>query len=131
MNRPIYRYLADRKWREYRRLILMQRITQMKVIPDVLAHIDPTVDVKLSFGRRTIQPGEFVNSRMSAVPARLSIQSFERGIKLVAIAVVDPDVPNPERDGFEYRCHFLAINVPISPTSTSVYLEKLSADSQV
>src|SRR5216117_1367311 len=100
MSRPIYRYLADRKWREYRRLILMQRITQMKVIPDVLSHIDPTVDVRLFFSRRTIQPGEFVDSRVSAVPARLNIQSFERGERLVAIAVVDPDVPNAETDGF-------------------------------
>ena len=131
MNRPIYRYLADRKWRQYRRLILMQRITQMKVIPDVLAHVEPVADVKLSFGRRTIQPGEFVDSRLSKMPPSLNIQSFERGEKLVAIAAVDSDVPNFETDGFDSRCHFLAFNVPISPTSTIVRLGNLSTDSQV
>ena len=112
-------------------MILMQRLTQMKVVPDVLAHIDPVVDVKFSFGRRTIQPGDYVESRVSSVPASLTIQPFERGEKLVTIAVVDSDVPNLETDGFDYRCHFLAANIPISPTNTFVDLQKLAADSQV
>lgn len=131
MNKPIYRYLADKKWREYRRKIIVQRITQMDVVPDVLAHIDPIVDVKLSFNRKNVLPGEFVNSRVSSVAPSLEIQSFTKGQKLVTIAVVDPDVPNLETDGYDYRCHFLAINVPISPTDISVSLDKLSSDSQV
>lgn len=131
MNKPIYRYLADRKWREYRRKIIVQRITQMKVIPDVLPHCDPTVDVKLYFGRRSVQPGNFVNSRVSVTPPKLTIQSFERGEKLVTIAVVDPDVPNVEKNGFDYKCHYLAVNVPISPTNIRVDLSKLSEESQV
>lgn len=131
MNKPIYRYLADRKWREYRRLILIQRITQMKVIPDVLPHCDPTVDVKLYFGRRCVQPGEFVDSRVSVTPPKLNIQSFERGEKLVTIAVMNPDIPNVETNGFDFRCHFLAVNVPISPTNTHVNLANLSEESQV
>lgn len=131
MNKPIYRFLADKKWREYRRLVLMQRITQMKVVPDVLAHVDPVVDVKLWFGRRSVQPGEFVNTRISTVAPKLAIQPFDKGKKLVTIAVVDSDVPNLETDGFDYRCHFLAVNVPISPTSIMVSLDKLSPESQV
>ncbi|KAK2801495.1 hypothetical protein FQN50_007711 [Emmonsiellopsis sp. PD_5] len=131
MSKPIYRYLADKKWREYRRSIIVQRITQMKVIPDVLPHIDPIADVKLAFGRKDVPPGNFVNSQVSSVPARLSIQSFERGEKLVTIAIVDSDVPDPENDIFRSRCHFLAVNVPISPTSPKVALEQLSEGDQV
>ena len=131
MNRPIYRYLADKKWREYRRKILLQRITQMKVVPDVLAHVDPVVDVKLFFGGRSVPPGDFVDSRISTTAPRLLIQPFEKGEKLVTIAVVDSDIPNVEEDRFDYRCHFLAINVPISHTSTLVDLSKLSPESQV
>lgn len=103
----------------------------MKVIPDVIPHIDPVVDVKLAFGRRPVQPGDFVESRVSSTPANLIVQSYERGEKLVTIAVVDSDVPNLETDGFDYRCHFLAANVPISPTNTFINLEKLSTESQV
>lgn len=131
MNKPVYRLLADRKWREYRRPIVVQRITQMNVIPDVLAHIDPVVDIKLWFGRRSVQPGEFVNTRVSTIAPRITVQPFEKGEKLVTIAVVDSDVPNFETDGFDYRCHFLAVNVPISPTSNFVSFDRLSAESQV
>ncbi|EEH40497.1 mitochondrial 54S ribosomal protein YmL35 [Paracoccidioides lutzii Pb01] len=131
MNLPIYRFLADKKWREYRRKIIVQRITQMKVVPDVLPHLDPIVDVKLAFGRRVIPPGEFVDSRVSSIPAKLNVQSFERGEKLLTIAVVDSDVPDLEHDTFGFRCHFLAINVPISPNEPRISLDKLSTDNQV
>ncbi|KAJ5325612.1 hypothetical protein MYU51_000415 [Penicillium brevicompactum] len=131
MSKPIYRFLADRKWREYRRKILVQRITQMNVIPDVLPHCDPVVETKLYFDRRQIQPGEFVAAKQSTIAPKLDVQLFEGGEKLVTIAVVDSDVPNVEKDSFDYKTHFLAVNVPISATSTKVDLAQLLEDSQV
>lgn len=154
MNKPIYRYLAEKKWRKYQRLVLMQRLTQMKVIPDLLPHIDPIADVRLAFisptafssrglqegdfsqGIRSgdlkwVPPGEFVSSSTSEKPCWLNVQSFERGEKLVSVAVVDPDVPNFEKDGFDYRCHFLASNITISPTQRSINLGNLSPTEQI
>ncbi|MCJ1283989.1 hypothetical protein MMC26_003320 [Xylographa opegraphella] len=131
MNRPIYRYLADRKWREYKRLVMMQRISQMHIVPDVLPHLDPTADVSLAFGRRNVQPGEFVDSRVSEIMPRLNVQLFEKGEKLVTIVVLDSDVPNVEKDSFDYRCHFLATNIPLSPSTTSLPFSVLSKESQV
>ncbi|PLB44348.1 PEBP-like protein [Aspergillus steynii IBT 23096] len=131
MSKPIYRFLADRKWREYRRKILVQRITQMKVIPDVLPHCDPVADTKLYFGRNAVQPGDFVNSQLSMVAPKLDVQLFEQGEKLVTVAVVDSDIPNVEKDGFDYKMQYLAVNVPISVTSNKVDLGSLSTDSQV
>jgi len=131
MNKPIYRYLADRKWREYRRKVLMQRITQLRVVPDVVPHLDPIVDITLAFGPRSVQPGDFVESRISEQPCRLKVQSFERGEKLVTIAVVDPDVPNLETDSFDIRCHYLASNIALAPTAPHIDLAKLSTESQI
>ncbi|KZF26655.1 putative mitochondrial large ribosomal subunit YmL35 [Xylona heveae TC161] len=131
MNRPIYRYLADKKWREYQRPLIVQRITQMNVVPDILPHLDPVADVRLAFRRHNIQPGQFVDSRVSESPARLKVQVFDKGERFVTVAVVDPDVPNLEKDSFDYRCHFLAANIPISPTSTSIPLSRLSQDSTI
>ena len=124
MNRPIYRHLADKQWRQYRRKVQMQRITQMNVVPDLLPHIDPVAELTLAFGRHNIQPGAFVDSRMSAEPVRLNGQVFDKGSRLVSVVVIDPDVPNPETDGFDSRCHFLAINIPVTPTATSLPLAK-------
>lgn len=131
MNRPIYRYLADQEWREYRRRVLMQRITQMSVVPDVLPHVDPTAEVGLGFRRRKVHPGDFVDSRVSEVPPRLTVQVFDKGERLVSVVVVDSDVPNLETDGFGYRCHFFAANIPISPTSTSLPFSRLSPEAQI
>ena len=131
MNRPIYRYLADCKWREYKRKLIMQRISQMHIVPDMLPYLDPTADVSLSFGRRKVQPGEFVDSRVSEIPARINVQVFDKGERLVSIAVVDSDVPDEERDTFGSRCHFLAVNVPLSPTVTSITLSKLKEEDHV
>lgn len=126
MNKPIYRYLADRKWREYRRKIQLQRITQMNVVPDVIPHCDPVVDVKINFGRTKVPPGEFVDSAISEKPCQLTIQTFERQPRLITIAIVDPDVPNFETDSFDSRCHFLAANIELSPTTPQIDLAKLS-----
>ena len=120
LNRPIYRYLADRKWRSRRRPILMQRLTQMSVVPDVLREINPIVDVDLSFHRLSVHPGDFVPSTISQHPPKITIQPFNGGRRLVTILVTDPDVPNVETDSFDSRGHFLAVNVPILPTQTVI-----------
>ena len=131
MNRPIYRFLAEREWRDQRRLITMQRITQMHIVPDILPRLDPTAEVTLSFGRRNIQPGVYVSALASEIPAKLRVQVFDEGQRLFTVIVVDPDVPNVETDEFEYRCHFFATNIPISPSSPHLPLSELSTESQV
>ena len=131
MNKPIYRHLADLKWRSHEREILVQRITQMNVVPDVLPAIDPKASVNLSFRGSKVPHGDFVFASNSEKPPTLRIQSYEKGTKLVTIAVVTPDVPNVKKDGYDYRCHFLAANVMISPTRTNVDLGSLSKKASV
>jgi large subunit ribosomal protein L35 len=131
MTKPIYRYLADRKWREYQRKIIVQRIEQLAIVPDVLPFFEPTADVRLAFRTRKVQPGEFVDSRISEVPARLKVQVFDKGERLVTVVVIDSDVPVIGKDGFSSRCHYLAANIPLSPTETSLPLSKASDEQLV
>ena len=126
MNKPIYRYLADKKWRSYQRLVTVQRIKQLNIVPDILPHFEPTADVRLAFRQRNVQPGDFIDSRVSDVPARLKVQVFDKGERLVSVVVIDSDVPVVEKDNFTSRCHYLAANIPISPTDTSLPLSKAS-----
>ncbi|KAK0125499.1 hypothetical protein ONS95_000493 [Cadophora gregata] len=130
MNKPIYRHLADRKWREYQRKIIVQRINQLAIVPDVLPFFEPTADVKMAFRDRNVQAGEFIDSRVSEVPARLKVQVFDKGARLVTVVVVDSDVPLVEKDNFISRCHYLATNIQISPVENSVPLSK-ATDSQL
>ena len=131
LNKPIYRFLAERKWREYRHKIQVQRIETMRVVPDVVPTCELEVDIRMFFGRRQISPGDFVDSSVSENPLNLSVQSFTRGVRLVTIAVMDPDVPNLETDRFESRCHFLATNISITPTTPIVDFAKLPDTSVV
>ncbi|EMC98453.1 hypothetical protein BAUCODRAFT_121320 [Baudoinia panamericana UAMH 10762] len=137
MNKPIYRHLANKQWRSYKRPLLMQRITTMHVVPDVLQAIDPVVSTSLTFpasnsnGFKRIQHGEFVDSLTSKRAPNMVIQPYDKGTRLVTIAVVNADVPDVEKDGFTYRCHFLASNIPISPTDTRVRFGELDEGSQV
>jgi large subunit ribosomal protein L35 len=125
MNKPIYRYLANQKWRKYKRLVVEQRISQLNIVPDLLPSLDPVADVDLGFGRKDIPMGEFVDSDLSEQMPRLTVQTFEPGEKLVTVVVVDADVPVPEKDSFTTRCHFIASNISISPTQTSIPLIRI------
>ncbi|KAL7271262.1 mitochondrial 54S ribosomal protein YmL35 [Rhizina undulata] len=118
LHKPIYRWLADKKWREMRRPILMQRITQMNVIPDVLPHIDPVVDVQVRFQGKDIQPGAFVESLKSERAPTFKVIPFSPEEMLCTVAIVDPDIPDIENDTFKYRLHWLVSNIFISPRRT-------------
>ena len=131
LSRPIFRHLADKKWRAYKRKIEMQRVEQMFVVPDVLPKLDPTVEVDLLFGRKFIQPGQFVDSWQSEREPRLSVQVFDQGERYISIVVMDPDVPNLEKDAFSSRAHYLATNIKVSPTDAKVPLSALSPTEQV
>jgi large subunit ribosomal protein L35 len=84
----------------------------------------------MAFRRRNVHPGEFIDSRVSEVIPRLKVQVFDKGERLVTVAVVDSDVPVVETDTFTSRCHYLATNIPISPTITSLPLSK-ATDTQL
>ena len=131
MSKPIYRHLAERKWRSYKRLLTMQRISQFNIVPDLLHKLEPTCEVGIGFARKKEALGQIVPSKTSKTPGKLFIKLFNKGERLISVALIDPDVPNFENDAFEYRCHFLATNIPASPMVKVIPLDELSQDSQV
>lgn len=131
MNKPIYRALAEKKWRSYDHRLITQRIKQFNIVPDVLPKLEPTADVQLFFRQSKIAPGEIVDSLVSENAPRLRVQVFDKGERLVTIVVLDSDVPDIDNDSFTKRCHYLAANIPISPTQTSLPLSRILADDQL
>jgi large subunit ribosomal protein L35 len=128
LSNPTYLRLALATWSSKPLHLLIQRITQMSVIPDVIPKISPTVDVRLLFNPRTrgsrrgrFEVGEFLNSTESAKLPKISIQSFEMDVKkLYTLAIVDPDVPNESTDSFTSYLHYLRRDISISPTSPKI-----------
>ncbi|TGJ79081.1 hypothetical protein E0Z10_g9678 [Xylaria hypoxylon] len=131
MNKPIYRHLAEKKWRGLPYRVINQRIEQLHIVPDALPKFDPVADVQLYFRRKKVEPGEILDSRVSEVSPRLKVQVFNAGERLVSVAVVDLDVPNAETDSFDRRCHYLAANIPVGPAQPSLPLGKVNKDTQL
>ncbi|KAH8664121.1 phosphatidylethanolamine-binding protein [Xylariales sp. PMI_506] len=131
MNKPIYRYLAERKWRGYPFRLIKQRIETLNIVPDVLPKFEPTIDVQMYFRQYKVEPGEILNSLVTENPPRLKVQVFNPGKRLVSIVVMDSDVPNAETDSFDRRCHYLAANVPLAPDTPSLPLSKVDREGQL
>jgi large subunit ribosomal protein L35 len=132
MNKPISRHLAEKKWQSYERKIQVQRIEQFKIVPDVIPQCDPILDIHARFLRKKFTSGDIITSDISEKqPPSFTIQMFSRGEKLLTIVAIDPDIPNLETDKFDSRCHFLATNIRITPTSPAVNLSSLSPDQVV
>jgi large subunit ribosomal protein L35 len=131
MNKPIYRYLAEKKWRGLPFRIITQRIQQLNIVPDVLPKFEPTMDVQMFFRAKRVTPGEIIDSRVSEVPPRLRVQLFDAGERLVSVVVMDSDVPNLETDGFDRRLHYLAANISLDPTQQSLPLSKVNKETEL
>ncbi|KAK1760704.1 phosphatidylethanolamine-binding protein [Echria macrotheca] len=129
MNKPIYRYLANRKWHAMDYKIIVQRINQFHIVPDILPKFDPTMDVRMSFRGQPISPGTTLNSRVTEVAPTLKMQVFDKGERLLSVIVLDADVPSVETDTFTRRCHFLAANIPWDQTKNQLALRKIGSSS--
>ncbi|AEO62780.1 f36b9d70-812c-4deb-a5a2-3e7ace7fae07 [Thermothielavioides terrestris] len=129
MNKPIYRYLALRKWHSMDYKIILQRIEQFHIVPDLLPKFVPTMDVKVSFRGYNVSPGAILDSRVTESAPTLRMQVFDKGERLLSVVVLDADVPDLDSDSFKKRLHFLATNIPWNPTKVSLPLYRLSSDS--
>ncbi|TNY24433.1 phosphatidylethanolamine-binding protein [Rhodotorula diobovata] len=119
-SKPVYRHLAERAWRKDGDLaILMQRVTQMHVTPDLLPEIKPAADVRLAVGGSTIEPGVFTKPADTREAFDVSVQVYHSEERLYTLLVIDPDVPDEFNQTFTTFAHLLIPNVPLSATSSS------------
>ncbi|GAA5999639.1 mitochondrial 54S ribosomal protein mL38 MRPL35 [Rhodotorula paludigena] len=117
-SQPVYRHLAERAWRKEGDLaILMQRVTQMHVTPDLLAEIVPAADVRLQVAGETIEPGVFTLPAQTRQGFEVSAQVYHAEERLYTLLVVDPDVPDEFNQTFQTFSHLLTPNIPLSATS--------------
>jgi large subunit ribosomal protein L35 len=61
MAKPVYRYMKQKQFEKAPKSRLMERLTQMNVIPDLLAPgLDPTVEVAVMLPEGQVEPGVFL-----------------------------------------------------------------------
>lgn len=135
LSQPVYRQHAERKWKDYDLMILMQRLEQLKVIPDTMPTLDPKVDVKIKFPHVTkpvdklnswITPGEILPSFLVNQPPVIKIQRFDSSNepKKYTVVLVNPDEPDLDTNSFKTKLHFGIANLPIDLHDNTLNIEK-------
>ncbi|ORY80987.1 phosphatidylethanolamine-binding protein [Protomyces lactucae-debilis] len=126
LSRPVYRFLAEEAWRGKPLAMLMQRVEQMHVTPDLIPLISPGVQVDILMTDRVTgreirpEPGAFVGSRQASGRPSILIQSFKAHERKLAMAIVDADVPDVANDSFTTRLHYLQTGITVGPTKQTV-----------
>ncbi|KAH9921345.1 PEBP-like protein [Fomitopsis serialis] len=136
MSQLSYRHLSEKRWREDGVLdLLMERIHQMNVVPDLLADLRPTIDLRLNFPepppedtyRRTrvkrryqkVEPGIYLLPEQTWRPPMLYTTVWHTDTRLYTLFMVDLDVPNEATQSFQAYLHWMQPNIPLSAFSTS------------
>ncbi|KAJ7924389.1 phosphatidylethanolamine-binding protein [Mycena leptocephala] len=140
MSIPSHRHLVEQRWRKDGDLdLLMERLHQMHVLPDVLPVLHPSIDLHVTarlmpehfdslmkrnkFQRRVntfkeVVPGNYLTPRQTRVPPKLYANVFHTDVRLYTMLLVDPDVPDPENQTYKTFLHWLKPNIPLSATHT-------------
>ncbi|KAJ7321538.1 phosphatidylethanolamine-binding protein, partial [Mycena albidolilacea] len=121
--------------------LLMERLHQMNIIPDVLPVPHPSVDLHVT---TRLMPEHFESlmnapstrskrssraitcvffstavdncSTQTCVPPKLYANVFHTDVRLYTMLLVNPDVPDPENQTNTTFCHWHKPNIPLTTT---------------
>ncbi|KAL7004681.1 mitochondrial 54S ribosomal protein YmL35 [Cystobasidiomycetes sp. EMM_F5] len=142
MSEPVMRYMAEQAWRKDGRLgilvdalcitalftnsqqyvlLQMQRVTQMHIVPDLLAIIDPDVDMSISVKEgRSVVPGSYLLASQTRQEPVINAQVYHNDERLYTLLMVDPDSPDVAKATFKTVCHWAISDIPLNATSSSI-----------
>ncbi|ODQ48809.1 hypothetical protein PICMEDRAFT_70411 [Pichia membranifaciens NRRL Y-2026] len=129
-TQPVYRHYLKEQWKSYKRMLTMQRLETLAVIPDTLATLEPEVDVQLKFPHTNvdtwIEPGEVLSSNVTSRPPALEIVEFKESTKdLYTVLIVNPDTPDVENDSFTTTLHWGLKDVELTNSDCIIDIKKL------
>ncbi|KAG0173172.1 hypothetical protein DFQ28_010853 [Apophysomyces sp. BC1034] len=123
MAQPVYRYLTQKQFEKAPRSQLLERVTQMNVIPDLVAPgFDPKVQINIHLGEeeQPVEPGVFVKPEKTVNVPKINVSNFHTDTRLYTLMFVDPDSPDVVNQSYQQHCHWLITNVPLSATQSIV-----------
>lgn len=140
MSKPSHRHLLEQRWRSEGKLdMLMERLHQMNVLPDVLPVLHPSLDLHITArmphkelrkskqSNKVYEPGVFFTPDQTLVPPTLYTNVFHTDTRLYTLLMVDPDVPDEANQTFTSYLHWLVPNVPLSATNPRTRVPNLTA----
>jgi large subunit ribosomal protein L35 len=131
-SQPVYRHYLKEQWKSYNRMLTMQRLESLSVIPDTLPTLEPEVHVQLKFPHNNVEtwvePGAILSSNVTSKPPIFEIVEFKESINdLYTVLIVNPDTPDVENDTFTTTLHWGLKDVSLSNTDSIIDVKKLDA----
>ncbi|KAF8139756.1 phosphatidylethanolamine-binding protein [Boletus edulis] len=133
MAKAVDRYIIERRWRKEGALdLLMERIHQMHVVPDVFPDLHPSFDLRVSFPvhqtkvaltppkYKFVEPGVYLLPEQTVDPPRLHKDVYHTDERLYTLIMVDPDIPDEANNTYQAFLHWLQPNISLSATSPSI-----------
>ncbi|KAK9712213.1 mitochondrial 54S ribosomal protein YmL35 [Basidiobolus ranarum] len=116
MKVPIYRHLKKIQFKQGPLSTLMERITQMNVIPDLLeTSTKPSVDMEIKYPETGVfEPGLILEAKKVYEKPEIAVTNFHEDTKLYTLLMIDPDHPNQEFASYQEKCHWLMTNIPLN-----------------
>ncbi|KAG7883468.1 hypothetical protein KL938_002705 [Ogataea parapolymorpha] len=129
-TQPVFRHYLKKAWEGYSKMLLMQRLETLAVIPDTLPTLEPEVEVKLKFPHnnqdRWIQPGTLLSSNVTKMPPSLEVIEFKETTgDLYTVLMVDPDTPDLAQDSYSTTLLWGVKDVKLSNTDSMIDANKL------
>lgn len=136
-TQPVYRQFLKQKWESYALMVTMQRLEQLRVIPDTLPTLEPAVDVQVKFAHNTksefsdwVEPGTVLPAFAVARPPTIKVQEFFRpddASGLYTVLVVNPDTPDLATNSYSTTLHYGLANVPLDYANNTISAASLLA----
>lgn len=135
-TQPVYRHYLKKNWESYKKMLTMQRIETLAVIPDTLPTLEPEVDVNLKFTHNNvdtwIEPGNVLSSNVTCKPPTLEIVEFKESTDdLYTVLIVNPDTPDVENNTYSTTLHWGLANVRLSNNDSIIDMQKLSENPDI
>ncbi|KAJ2374807.1 mitochondrial 54S ribosomal protein YmL35 [Coemansia sp. RSA 2607] len=123
LSRPVYQHLKQKEWLARPLEVLMQRLLQMFVLPDLM---DPRVvgipesqlKISMSNAMEAIEPGVVIDPKDAREQLGIELVTFREESRLHTLVMVDLDEPFEEQQTFREQFHWVAANLPFSMTKT-------------
>ncbi|KAJ1662388.1 mitochondrial 54S ribosomal protein YmL35 [Coemansia sp. RSA 1813] len=118
LNRPVYEYLKENEWLGRPLEILMQRLLQMFVLPDMLDPRDvgtPESQLNVSMpGSSVLEPGSIIDPAEALQQPEIELVTFHDDTRHHTLLMVDLDEPFEEQQSFREQLHWAVADVPFS-----------------
>jgi large subunit ribosomal protein L35 len=129
MDQAVMRHLAEQAWRKEGGLdLLMQRIHQMGVVPDVVPTVSTgrgTSNVQpltMRVGGAVVEPGSILSTDNLASVPEITVQLLRLGAETYSLFIIDADAPSHETHSYAQRLVAWKIGIPLTVSDGHVNL---------